>query len=143
MEFERPDKRVQLCWSVYALFAAMLPTVVSFVLFRLPIISRFGARLFTVAWCAILLFFLSVYFPLRRRRIRYRIDEDGITVFSGVCFVTRRRMPLSAVRYFTVLRGPLERAFGLTSLLICAAGGRLLLEGIPTDKAEALTRRIV
>ena len=143
MIFERPDKRIQLCWSVYALFAAAPSAALSYRMFHFPMIPRFATQLFTVAWCAALVFFLTIYFPLRRRRLRYRIDEDGITVITGVWFIAQRRIPLSAVRYFTLLSGPLERALGLTSLLIRATGSHLFIEGISIADAEMLTRRFL
>ncbi|MBQ4613189.1 MAG: PH domain-containing protein [Clostridia bacterium] len=143
MEFRYPDKRVQICWSVYTVSVTCVPATIGIWLTFIPSLPRWCAVSFNALWCALLLFLLTVYFPRRRKGLRYRVEQSGITVIGGVLTVTRRYIPLSAVRCVIALRGPLERAFGLSTLLVCAAGGRLLIEGIPVADAEALTEKLL
>lgn len=143
MEFQYPDKRVQICWSVYAVLGAGVPAAIGAWLMLIPSLPRWCAVLFNALWCAALLCLLAVYFPLRRKSLRYRIGQDGITAIGGVFVVNRQHIPLSSVRCVITLRGPSERVFGLSTLLICAAGGRMLLEGIPRADAERLAQSIV
>ncbi len=143
MEFKRPDRRVRLCWSVYTLCAAIVPLAVSIVLFRLPMLPPWLPRVFTVLWIAALIAVLTVYYPMRYRRMRYAVDKDAVVTASGLLFTVYRRMPLSAVRHITTLRGPAERTTGLAALLISATGGHLLIEGLTADEAERLTQALL
>ena len=140
MEHLHPDKRMGFCWSAYALAVAIAPIAASVLLFRW---SLRWALIFAAVLGVTLFFLLVVYFPWRCRSIRYCINENSITVESGVFFKSLRRMPLSSVRYVIALRGPLERIFGLSSLLVFATGGRVLIEGIPCETADTLLRRLV
>lgn len=143
MEFKQPDRRVTLCWTVYTLVIALVPLIASVVLFRLPTLPLWVSRCFTVLWSGALVLMLTVYYPLRYRRMRYALGDDAVEAVQGVFFLSHQRMPLSAVRHITAIRGPLERLTGITALFISATGGRLLLEGIPADEADRLTQALL
>lgn len=134
-QLKRPDPRVRISWSVYALLFSPIAGIVTAVLLDLPFIPRWVAWAFLGACAAVLLFLLLVYIPLRCRNARYAVDDERICVVSGVYTVSRRVMPLSRVRHITVIRGPLERAFGTAFVVVAAAGGHLLLEGVPAKEA--------
>ncbi len=142
MELKRPDRRVTLCWTVYTLVGAIVPLAISMMLFQLPL-EPWMPYLFTVLWVLTLTLMVTVVYPLRYRRMRYAVDDNSIITVQGFLFATRRRMPLSAVRHITAVRGPLERLTGITALLVSATGGRLWLEGVPVDEADKLTRAIL
>lgn len=143
MEFKRPDRRVILCWTVYTLCACVIPIVAGIVLYALPLLPEWVSHIFTVLWVTTLTIVLAVYYPLRYRRMRYAVDQESIVTVRGMLFSVYRRMPLSAVRHITTLRGPIERMTGLTSVLISATGGHLLIEGIAADEADKLTKALL
>lgn len=143
MEFKRPDRRVKFCWTVYTLCAAGIPLVASIVLFRLPILPPSLPHAFTALWVAALAVVLTVYYPLRYRRMRYAVGKDAVVTVRGLLFTAYRRMPLSAVRHITTLRGPAEQMTGLSALLISATGGHLLIEGLTADEADRLTQALL
>ncbi len=143
MEFKRPDRRVKLCWTVYTLCAAVIPLTASIMLFRLPTLPPWLPHAFTLLWVAALIATLTVYYPLRYRRMRYAVGKDAVVTVRGFLFTVYRRMPLSAVRHITTLRGPAERMTGLAALLISATGGHLLIEGLTADEADRLTQALL
>lgn len=143
MEYKQPDRRIKLCWTVYTLVIALIPLSASVVLFCLPTVSLWIAQWFTVLWSSVLTWLLTVYYPLRYRRMRYALGNEAVEAVQGVFFLSHQRLPLSAVRHITAIRGPLERLTGITSLFIRATGGHLLLEGVPADEATAFTRAIL
>ncbi len=143
MEFKRPDRRVKLCWTVYTLCAALIPLAASIALFQLPMLPPWLPRAFTVLWIAVLAAVLTVYYPLRYRRMRYTVSKDAIVTVRGMLFSVYRRMPLSAVRHITTLRGPIERMTGLATVLISATGGHLLIEGLTAAEADRLIKTLL
>jgi len=79
----------------------------------------------------------------RRRwlRTRWRLDDDGFGVRRGHLWRSDTRVPGNRVQHLDVRRGPLERAFGLATLVVHTAGTRnsaLALSGLDFDEAERL-----
>ncbi|MCD9006992.1 PH domain-containing protein [Luteimonas sp. XNQY3] len=79
----------------------------------------------------------------RRRwlRTRWRLDDDGFGVRRGHLWRSDTRVPGNRVQHLDVRRGPLERAFGLATLIVHTAGTRnsaLSLSGLDFEEAERL-----
>lgn len=79
----------------------------------------------------------------RRRwlRTRWRLDDDGFGVRRGHMWRSDTRVPGNRVQHLDVRRGPLERAFGLATLIVHTAGTRnsaLALSGLDHAQAERL-----
>lgn len=79
----------------------------------------------------------------RRRwlRTRWRLDDDGFGVRRGHLWRSDTRVPGNRVQHLDVRRGPLERAFGLATLVVHTAGTRnsaLALAGLDFEEAERL-----
>ncbi len=142
MELSSCSKYTLLCRSIYTLIAAILPISASVVLFLTTALPLWIPLIFTLVWCTGLLFLLFVYFPLRYRRLKYAITADHILTVSGVWLVSTRRIRFDAIRYITILHGPLDRRFNLAAVVVSAAGGQIFLDGISIEQAEALMRRL-
>ena len=143
MEMKRPDPRVRLSWMLYTVVAALIPAALSLLLFRVSFIPDWIVNLFTALWALLLTLAVTVYFPLRYHRARYGVSDTHIEAVRGVYFISHCRMPMSAVRHITLVRGPLEYLFGLSFVIVSGAGGWLLLEGIPYEEAYALQQRLM
>jgi hypothetical protein len=97
------------------------------------------------AACALLA--ALAWFPLRwpelrHRHTSYRIDERGIEIREGVLWRRAVGVPRTRVQHTDVSQGPIERGFGLGTLLIYTAGtehARVSLSGL--DHATALSIR--
>lgn len=59
---------------------------------------------------------------VRYRRLRYRLDRQGFTIRRGVVWRSVTSVPKSRVQHTDVSQGPLERAFGLATLVVHTAG---------------------
>lgn len=137
---EKPADCVLWSWWLMALTAALPLTAVLAVA---AVYTTAVWRLWLwLGWTVTLLLFAAVYLPLRRRRMRFRLTEDGIEVTAGVLFVTTRRIRYEAVRQVTILQGPIERRYRTAFLLVSAAGGYLMAEGVPLAQAEDWCRRL-
>jgi membrane protein YdbS with pleckstrin-like domain len=65
----------------------------------------------------------SIGWPvLAYRRTSYRVDEQGIQIRRGVLWRTVSSVPRSRVQHTDVSQGPLERSFGLATLIVHTAG---------------------
>jgi uncharacterized protein len=79
---------------------------------------------------------------IEHRHASYRVDGDGIEIRRGVFWRNVIDVPRSRVQHTDVAQGPLERAFGLGTLVIYTAGtdhAKIDLAGL--DHATALAIR--
>ena len=67
----------------------------------------------------------ALYGRARWRRTRWRVDARGLQVCRGVVWRTEVLVPRSRVQHLDIERGPIERRFGLATLVVHTAGTRL------------------
>ena len=83
-----------------------------------------GLALFAVALLAIAAAG-ALYGRARWRRTRWRVDARGLQVCRGLVWRTEVLVPRSRVQHLDIERGPVERRFGLATLVVHTAGTRL------------------
>ena len=74
-------------------------------------------------------------------RTGWLLDDAGFNVRRGQWWRSETRVPQSRVQHLDVRRGPLQRRFGLSTLVIHTAGTRfnaVSLDGLDADDAERL-----
>ena len=79
---------------------------------------------------------------IEHRHASYKVDPQGIEIRKGVVWRKVINVPRSRVQHTDVSQGPLERRYGLGTLIIYTAGtehARILLSGL--DHATALLIR--
>jgi membrane protein YdbS with pleckstrin-like domain len=89
---------------------------------------------------------LLLVLPARRHRAwAWREDEDELHVAHGLLIRTHTIVPFGRVQHIDIAQGPIERPFGLATLILHTAGTRgaaVPLPGLPRDQAEAMRDRI-
>ena len=66
--------------------------------------------------------FALLWPPVRYRLILYRLDANGMQIRKGVWWKSTVNIPHSRVQHTDVQQGPIERGYGLATLLIHTAG---------------------
>ncbi|WP_407352974.1 PH domain-containing protein [Luteimonas sp. R10] len=93
-----------------------------------------------VAWVSLTLFAIW----LGHKKYRYThwlLDDDGFALRRGRLWRSETRVPGSRVQHLDISRGPLERRFGLATLVIHTAGTRqsaVTVPGLDAGDAERL-----
>jgi uncharacterized protein len=99
----------------------------------------------SLAWFPLtaLLVWLTVRWPhIDYRYWRYRVDDNGIEIWSGVIWRLAVAVPRSRVQHIDVSQGPIERSSGLATLSIHTAGTQYSKVDLPgLDHAVALAVR--
>lgn len=81
---------------------------------------------------ALIATWLIVRTPLRRYRARgYRVDADRLRVVRGLIFNSDTVVPFARVQHIDVQQGPLERAYGLGTLIVHTAGNHNASVALP------------
>ncbi|HEY9254927.1 MAG TPA: PH domain-containing protein [Stenotrophomonas sp.] len=99
----------------------------------------------TLAGVAVLVLLLAYFAYRRRRRVRWLLDTQGLAVRRGNLWQSETRVPASRVQHLDLRRGPLERLFGLSTLVVHTAGSRfgaVGLSGLAAEDAERLRERL-
>ncbi|WP_295362359.1 PH domain-containing protein [Arenimonas sp.] len=114
-------------WSIATALSALLPsTAVAVVVFvaaddlslPLRVAAALGIWLLPVA----LLVWLA---RARWRRTHWRLDANGLRVRRGLVWRSEVLVPRSRVQHLDLERGPIERRFGLATLVVHTAGTRM------------------
>lgn len=94
----------------------------------------------------LLLIYLALIAPPRRYRAwAYGMDRDELQVRRGVWTRVQTVVPLDHVQHIDVSQGPLERAFGICSLVLHTAGtlhSQIVLPGLTRATAEGMRDEI-
>ena len=81
---------------------------------------------------ALLLFGWAMLMPRRRYRSwGYKLDEDELHIQQGIWTRIRTIVPFGRVQHIDVAQGPLERKFGVGTLILHTAGTRNSAVGLP------------
>jgi membrane protein YdbS with pleckstrin-like domain len=94
----------------------------------------------------LLLLYLALLAPPRRYRAwGYAMDPEELRVHRGVWTRVQTVVPLDHVQHIDVSQGPLERAFGICSLVLHTAGtlhSQIVLPGLTRATAEHMRDEI-
>lgn len=95
----------------------------------------------------LLLAVLSVWrWPMRRYNARgYDLGTDRLRVARGVWWRSDTIVPFGRVQHIDVDRGPIERAFGLSTIVLHTAGNHnasISLPGLLDEDAQAMREEI-
>jgi uncharacterized protein len=80
------------------------------------------------------------------RHQSYRLDDRGIEIRRGVLWRDVTNVPRSRIQHTDVAQGPLERRFGLGTLVVYTAGSdhaRVSLGGLPHDVALRIREHLL
>lgn len=93
-----------------------------------------------------ILVYLALLAPPRRYRAwAYGMDEEELHLRRGVWIRVQTVVPLGHVQHIDVSQGPLERAFGICSLVLHTAGtlhSQIVLPGLTRAAAERMRDEI-
>jgi len=126
---------LNLIWIVPFLFLGS-PGTIGFLL------VIFG-WLFLVAALAVTTY---VWPAARHRHASYRVDEQGIRIRTGVWWRSMTSVPRSRVQHTDVSQGPIERSFGLATLVIHTAGTQaasVSLKGLAEGVAHEIRNYLI
>jgi membrane protein YdbS with pleckstrin-like domain len=82
-------------------------------------LAMLGAWVFVAGWLA---WGAQIWPPIAHRHASYRVDNEGIEIKRGVVWRRILSIPRSRIQHTDVSQGPLERSYGLGTLVIYTAG---------------------
>ena len=80
---------------------------------------------------------------LEIRRYRYWIDDEGISVLSGVWSRSHKTLPRNRIQNVTITQNYLQRQLELTTLYASAAGAGIEVKHLSAERAEHTRQQII
>ncbi|MBL7251611.1 PH domain-containing protein [Alloalcanivorax marinus] len=149
MRFEAVHPGTVAVWRVQSLVAIAVALLALAALFAPLLAGGALAMAALIAWLVALLVLAALGWWLPEawyRRLRYCLDERGLSVERGLLWRHRITVPRVRVQHSDVSQGPLQRVFGVATLRLYTAGSRFTvttLPGLEHDTALALRERLL
>jgi uncharacterized protein len=143
---ERLDPRAKTLWRITGALGA-LPilaggAVASWVLLRVAEVALPVGVLPLIAVGVLLVISVGVTPGLRWRRWRYEIREDEVDLQRGIVWVSRTLVPLARIQHVDTQSGPLQRRFGLATVVFYTAAGANQIPELSAPVAAEVRDRI-
>jgi membrane protein YdbS with pleckstrin-like domain len=140
------DPRARTLWRITGALGALpllaVGASVSWVSLRameLPLPLGVAPFLAALALFAVL---TGVMPDLRWRRWRYEIRDEEVDLQRGIIWVSRTLVPLARIQHVDTRTGPLQRRFGLATVVFYTAAGGNRIPELSTPVAAAVRDRI-
>lgn len=147
MKYERPSKNAIGCMYLASGILDIIVFVIAMILWKYVLPQQMTwvkVIYYLVSGCCVFDLLLAPY--IRYCRYRYCITDECIDVKEGFLFVERNIVPIERLHKIRTMRGPIDRLFGLTKVIVTTAGGdvtiRFLEEKQAEDIAMNLQRRV-
>ncbi|QDY81304.1 PH domain-containing protein [Streptomyces qinzhouensis] len=140
------DRRSVAWWTVRALGAVLPPVLALVLLGTLIAPARFWLLLSAAVIGVPGLLYAAVMPSWRYRVHRWETTDDAVFTRAGWVWQQWRIAPLTRIQTVDTVRGPLQRTFGLATLIVttASAAGAVRIDGLAhelaRDLAEELTR---
>ncbi|MCA8948102.1 MAG: PH domain-containing protein [Planctomycetes bacterium] len=148
---ERLAPRVVLYWLLADGLSAVLVTGLAWFVGR-PLLSEHWENWsplldrVLLGVCATFLAIALLSAPLAFARWRYGFLDDLLLMRYGILFVEERAVPVRRMQHVDLNRGPIERLFGLATLVVYTAGNEgsaFRVPGLGLARAQDLRDRIL
>ncbi len=148
---ERLEPRVVVYWLVGDLLTALVLTGLAWFVGRPLLAANWDGwtRTFELVLggvCLGMLALAAAVPPLAWARWRYGYLQDLLLMRYGILFVEERAVPVRRMQHVDLVRGPIERLFGLATLVVFTAGNEgsaFRVPGLRVARAQELRDRIV
>ena len=143
---ERLDPRAKTLWRITGALGALpllaVGASVSWSLLRGVGVPSLLGILPLLAALALSVALAGVVPDLRWRRWRYEIREDEVDLQRGILWVSRTLVPLARIQHVDTQSGPLQRRFGLATVIFYTAAGANQIPELSAPVAAEVRDRI-
>ena len=143
---ERLDPRAKVLWRITGALYALPPLVgaalAGWAMVRMAERPLLIGILPVAVVLALAVLAVGVAPGLRWRRWRYEIRPDEVDLQRGIFWVSRTLVPLARIQHVDTRQGPLQRRFGLATVVFYTAAGPNQIPELSTPVAADVRDRI-
>lgn len=135
MDFIPISKKALFIWRARLVAVAFLAALLISLIFNFFSIVW---NILTGAWIIAFIYFYAFYYPIKYHKMKYKVNDDIFCVNCGVIYTRQKYIYIKNIHYVILFSSPLERHFGVTTLIVVAAGGTIFLYSLNNDDAAKL-----
>ena len=75
---------------------------------------------------------------VRYERYRYLLNDEEIDVIEGFIFTERKIVPIERLHKIAIMKGPIDRIFGLAKIVVTTAGGDVTIRFMEDEEADKI-----
>ena len=79
---------------------------------------------------------------IRYEQWRFEIREDEVDLLHGLIVKTRQIVPMSRIQHVDTTRGPIQRRYGLASVVFYTAAGGMTIPELSDERAASVRDQI-
>ena len=143
---ERLDPRAIALWRITGILN-VVPLLAGACFGTVAVVRYGGASVFlavlpAVAVVVLGLLVVGVVPGLRWRMWRYEISPDEVDLQRGILWIERTLVPLARIQHVDTRQGPLQRRYGLSTVVFYTAAGPNQIPELSTPVAAEVRDRI-
>ncbi len=143
---EKLDPNAKKVWIIGDLIAAVIFTAITFgAAFVARLIFEFDwfwVAVPTLVVIAINAAWIIITPGIRYNQWRFEIREDEVDMLHGILVRTRQIVPMSRIQHVDTTRGPIQRRYGLSSVVFYTAAGAMTIPELSVERAAAVRDQI-
>ncbi|MGI8484583.1 MAG: PH domain-containing protein [Thermomicrobiales bacterium] len=143
---ERLDPRASTIWLINNLIATGIVTIIAsaimYVLYRWRHTDLIWVIGIPVALLILQLIASWIDVIVRYRQWRFEIRADEVDLKHGFITHTRQLVPMSRIQHVDTRQGPLERHYGLSSVIFYTAAGSMEIPALSVARAGEVRNQI-
>lgn len=79
---------------------------------------------------------------IRYNQWRFEIRDDEVDLLHGIVVKTRQIIPMSRIQHVDTVRGPIQRRYGLASVVFYTAAGSMMIPELSHERAASVRDQI-
>lgn len=143
MKYKSLDKKAITIMRINAFISLLIVCIIFFIFQALNIDMSREVSYIVYPIFGILLFILllnALIFPsIRYQRYKYYISKEMVDVKKGLFIITRSLVPIERVQKIELTNGPIDRYYGLSTVVIYTAAGTVDVKFLDNDEAQKIT----
>ncbi len=143
MKYERPSKKAIGCMYVASGIADVIVGAIVILLLKFAIPDSWEwAKV--IGYIALILCALDlIIIPyIRYCRYQYCITDECIDIKEGFFFIERNIVPIERLHKIQTIRGPIDRMFGLSKVIVTTAGGAVTIRFLEDEVADQIAMNL-
>lgn len=130
----KPALHILTVWRIRLLLCTLLPSFLSaYFVVHLGLIWWICTGIWVAAFC----YFYIFYYPIKLRKLSFSGNDRCLLIHCGVIYTRVKAIPYTSIQYIAETSSPLERLFGICSLVFHMAGATAYMPGLtPLQAAQ-------
>lgn len=113
--------------GVWFIFGERLPRIVKIIMLVLELLN---------------IIYLLISPKIRYERYRYSITDDCIDIKEGFLFIERNIVPIERLHKISIKKGPIDRMFNLSKVIVTTAGGDVTIRFLEDKKSHLISNSL-